>query len=35
MRAGTISAELAGDEITEAAILAAAFEVPGSGVRVA
>jgi simple sugar transport system ATP-binding protein/ribose transport system ATP-binding protein len=35
MRAGTISAELAGDEITEAAILAAAFEVPGSGVKVA
>jgi simple sugar transport system ATP-binding protein/ribose transport system ATP-binding protein len=35
MRAGAISAELAGNEITEAAILAAAFETPGSHVRVA
>jgi len=35
MRAGTINAELAADEITEAAILAAAFEAPGSRVRVA
>ena len=35
MRAGRISAELAADGITEAAILAAAFEAPGSRVRVA
>jgi hypothetical protein len=35
MRAGTISIELAGDGITEAAILAAAFATPQPAGRVA